>query len=220
LNKKCTKCRGSGPFYRDRKQKDGLSIWCAGCLKSNSQRYAREHPEKKAEWVKHNKSKVKATKKRFRETHQKEILEYQRTYMKTYLPKYRKKNRAKLLKKDRLYKKNNREKILKQRKARRSKDPFRHRKDKKYDLKKRFWTLEQFEEALRLQKGRCWVCGVKLILGKRCAETACADHDHKKRKRRGILCSRCNKLEGFLQKLPIPMRLWLQHLLRYLKTFE
>jgi Recombination endonuclease VII len=148
------------------------------------------------------------------------ILAYQRNYFKAYGPKYRKKNRVKLRKKDQKYKKLNREKILKQRKLRRKKDHLRHRKDKKYDLKKRFWTLEEFKEALRLQRGRCWICGVKLVLGRRCAKTACADHDHKKKRRRGILCGRCNKLEGFLRKLPIAPQPWLERLLLYLKTFS
>lgn len=42
--KKCTKCKGLGPFSRDKNQKDGLCSWCKEC--TNAARRVSRDPEK------------------------------------------------------------------------------------------------------------------------------------------------------------------------------
>ena len=53
-------------------------------------------------------------------------------------------------------------------------------------------TLEQKQEMLRKQNGKCAICDKELDIG-----NAEVDHDHKTDKVRGILCGGCNKMLGF-----------------------
>jgi 5-methylcytosine-specific restriction endonuclease McrA len=68
--KTCTKCRGEGPFYKDRKQVDGLSVWCAECMRVQTRRYRANNPEQvkaatKA-WVRANPQKKAQTLRRWK----------------------------------------------------------------------------------------------------------------------------------------------------------
>ena len=61
-----------------------------------------------------------------------------------------------------------------------------------YDL-----TVEQFNQMYTNQNGCCVVCetpsGTKYL---------CVDHDHKTGKIRGLLCTFCNNLAGYIEKHP------------------
>jgi hypothetical protein len=48
----------------------------------------------------------------------------------------------------------------------------------------------------------CECCGVELTSGNngRLATSRCQDHDHKSLKLRGVICSRCNLLEGYVSR--------------------
>jgi hypothetical protein len=52
-------------------------------------------------------------------------------------------------------------------------------------------THEQFEKTRSKQKNRCAICR------KEFTETPRADHDHKTKKFRELLCNRCNQALGF-----------------------
>lgn len=51
-------------------------------------------------------------------------------------------------------------------------------------------TLERFEEIVRAQDGKCWICQ------KTPATALCVDHDHTTGMVRGLLCDRCNTALG------------------------
>lgn len=61
---------------------------------------------------------------------------------------------------------------------------------KAHELKKNYGiSLEQFNELLVKQDGRCAVCG-------EIPERPNVDHDHKTKVVRGILCTNCNLMLG------------------------
>ena len=72
------------------------------------------------------------------------------------------------------------------------------RATRKYRLKQLGLTLEQFDEMLAAQDGRCATCGVSDPAG-RGQGAWCTDHDHRTGKVRGILCHNCNVSLGLLE---------------------
>lgn len=82
------------------------------------------------------------------------------------------------------------------------------------------WTSEKIEEALRLQNGRCWICSVVLVRELSTDQTLNPDHNHDTKKRRGLLCARCNRLEGILKAMGMRPEDWVSRLRLYLDTFD
>lgn len=65
--------------------------------------------------------------------------------------------------------------------------------------------LEQWNEMLEKQGGRCAVCSVELIVDlsvQRSMRKAMVDHDHKTGEIRGLLCGHCNTGIGHFQDDP------------------
>jgi hypothetical protein len=60
-------------------------------------------------------------------------------------------------------------------------------------LRKLGWTLKAYEEAVREQKGLCYICGKPWV------RALAADHDHDTLLPRKLLCGNCNAALGFLK---------------------
>lgn len=71
-----------------------------------------------------------------------------------------------------------------------------------------------YEETLKKQNARCWIC-LRDSPGRRTSKNFCIDHDHKTGKTRGLLCSTCNSILGFIELTP-DKRLTARRLLAYL----
>lgn len=91
---------------------------------------------------------------------------------------------------------------------------------RKSNLKKSGWTIEEFDSAFEEQKQSCWICGVELTKTKGFGNTAHADHNHTTGKKRGILCTKCNLIEGHMNKCAIPPIEFLNKLLEYYEVFD
>lgn len=91
---------------------------------------------------------------------------------------------------------------------------------RKSNLKKVGWTIEEFDLAYEEQKQSCWICGVELTKTQGFGNTAHADHNHRTGKRRGVLCAKCNLIEGHMDKCAIPPTEFLNKLLEYYKVFD
>ena len=77
-----------------------------------------------------------------------------------------------------------------------------------------YWVLKNQIRKIH----NCQVCNGEVKHDKEGYETngvACIDHDHDTGKIRGVLCHRCNKLEGAIAKYDCPEE-WLKNLLAYL----
>lgn len=81
-------------------------------------------------------------------------------------------------------------------KIRRLKNPTRWKKaDWKRQLK-RVFTPEQYDRMFFEQKGKCAICGTHQSKLKK---SLSVDHNHTTGEIRGLLCSRCNFLVGYLE---------------------
>ncbi len=75
-------------------------------------------------------------------------------------------------------------------------------------LRKLGITLEEYDRLYEEQEGGCAVCFGKCETGRRLA----ADHDHKTKKIRGLLCMRCNTFIGKADDDPTLLRLAAEYL--------
>ena len=136
--------------------------------------------------------------KKWREQHKIELAEYQK--------KYRAKNREVLLKSQRESYAKNREARIATSKAyaERNSAVVKEKQKKRWDekpyslkraanLRKYGLTIEQYEQMLAQQNGRCATC-------KEIPERMCVDHCHRTGAVRGLLCSGCNTALGFLKE--------------------
>ncbi len=68
---------------------------------------------------------------------------------------------------------------------------------KKYGL-----SLQDYDDMLASQQGKCAICGVELELMGRSRRAVCVDHDHDTGSVRELLCGACNKGLGSFQDDP------------------
>jgi hypothetical protein len=59
------------------------------------------------------------------------------------------------------------------------------------------WTLEKYEEQLKLQNNKCAICGIDIENYNR---RFSIDHNHKTNKIRELLCNRCNVALGLIKE--------------------
>ena len=74
-------------------------------------------------------------------------------------------------------------------------------------------TLDEFNEMLKSQDGKCAICG---DLSKEDERHFAVDHDHKTGENRGILCHKCNMAVGLFKDDPALF----QSAITYLKSFN
>jgi|SRR5208337_1052546 len=80
-------------------------------------------------------------------------------------------------------------------------------RDRSYRLWSKYHiTLEQYDDLLKAQDGKCAICGVtdngKTRDGKNDLPF-CVDHNHGTGETRGLLCTMCNHFVGLLETKPI-----------------
>jgi ribosomal protein L24E len=112
-----------------------------------------------------------------------------------------KKNRVKILHQVRIYRAKNIEKVLlAQRLARLRQDGLPESE------------IQRAKKAVETHNGKCWSCGTTIPGGK---GTWCVEHDHKRKRFRGITCHGCNAAIGYLHDNPRKA----EAVARYLRTF-
>ena len=77
-------------------------------------------------------------------------------------------------------------------------------------------SLEEFEFYWFAQRGKCWICGIKMkypTKGKgQALDVVAVDHCHKTGKFRALLCNSCNKGLGYFKDNPEFLRVALRYL--------
>jgi len=98
----------------------------------------------------------------------------------------------------------------------------RHKKSsKKWELAKRNGvlkrnygiTLEQYNKMLMEQESSCLICHTKSS-GRKNSKRLCVDHSHKTGKVKGLLCSICNSIIGFIERTNNPL-LTVENIVKY-----
>jgi len=82
-----------------------------------------------------------------------------------------------------------------------------------YRLNKYGITIEEYDNLLTKQKGKCAVCQCKPKHKCKQQSYLCIDHCHKTGKVRGLLCQVCNKALGMLKDDPQLLKTALNYLL-------
>ena len=82
------------------------------------------------------------------------------------------------------------------------------------------WTRVDFERAWVAQEGRCSICEIELDRKGTKPHSATADHDHDTGAKRGLLCRRCNLLEGHHLKSPLDVEEWAKRLKTYRLRYQ
>ncbi len=67
-------------------------------------------------------------------------------------------------------------------------------------------TIEDYEEMLASQEGKCAICGTTTPWPKGKYQNFCIDHDHESGKIRGLLCGSCNPGLGSFKDNPELLR--------------
>lgn len=114
--------------------------------------------------------------------------------------RYRKKNKIKIARRRKIKYQNFKNEILQRNKKYRIKNSKKLLEQKRlYRLKKMglsIFEVEKAKMALRNHKGICEICGSNKPKG---MGGWLIDHNHKTKKFRGILCTKCNALLGFVK---------------------
>lgn len=119
----CSKCcieKNIDEFAKDKKTKDGLKCWCKLCNAEYNKKYRQEHKEqiinKRNEYIKNNKEKIRQYKKDYRIKNKERIIEHSKEYYKLNKEKINKhntenyyKNREERSKKSKIYYQKNKE---------------------------------------------------------------------------------------------------------------
>jgi len=182
---KCYKCgemKERDEFYRDSSKSSGYRSICKECDKKRPKKYNREralvryHANKEElnkyqrEWYQKNKDTVIQKQKAYRDANpEREVLRHKR---------YREMNR------DKLHLMELQRNLVRQRDI------------QEYRLKKYGLTVDDFNQLLKKQNGRCAICGTRITFG---VGKHAVDHDHVTSKVRGILCGYCNVALGLVQ---------------------
>jgi len=117
------------------------------------------------------------------------------------------------------WKQNNPEKIA----AIKHREYLKHAKDYRlrayrHELKRRGWTLEEYNQAHKEQKGLCALCGLPAEQNK--TGKLYADHDHTTMKRRALLCHSCNTGLGYFKDNIVLLEKAIVYLRKYQKAKE
>lgn len=127
--KKCTKCTQTKPlsdFYKCKSAKDGLTYWCADCMKTNALSWSVDNPEKKkavaSKWIAENRERIRGLDRKWKSNNREKILASGR--------RYRENNTEMLSEKSRLYRESNKEKIGEQQRVYRKANPEKTRATK------------------------------------------------------------------------------------------
>jgi len=184
LGKPCSKCKikkSISEFSKDNSTKDKISSCCKKCESLRGKEYRKKHKNilsiKRRKYYLKNKEKAQVTRKKYYKTHRNQMLEKNK--------QYREKNRDKIALREKKYYEQNKEKIT-----------LYYRE---YKCKKKYGiTLEEKNQMLLEQDGKCLGCNKNLINPKDCH----LDHDHNTKKIRGILCGNCNKVLGLASDNP------------------
>lgn len=116
-------------------------------------------------------------------------------------------HRARKRKRDKVYREQNKDKLASWR------DTFYTPvKNREYNLKRYGLTFEQFEAMHKEQKGLCFICGRPPQGRGRNEQVLHIDHDHGSGRVRKLLCSRCNKVLGFVKDDPALLLKMVQYL--------
>jgi hypothetical protein len=75
------------------------------------------------------------------------------------------------------------------------------------------WSPEAYEKAFILQNGTCAIC--KTALNSSRYSRLAADHCHKTKKLRGLLCTSCNTALGLLKDSPERIKAALEYVQRH-----
>jgi len=86
---------------------------------------------------------------------------------------------------------------------------------KRRDLRESGWTVERYEETLRVQGNACAICKIPF---ESFPKGPFADHDHILLTARGLLCNDCNLGLGHFKDNPSLLELAAQYLRKYGKS--
>lgn len=88
------------------------------------------------------------------------------------------------------------------------------------NLRRVGWTIERFEAFFKDQNGLCAICSEPISKEAHKPNSATCDHDHITEQPRGLLCDRCNRIEGCLAKSSLTPREWITALEIYLNKYS
>lgn len=178
--KTCSKCKeskGLTEFFKNKRNKDGLNLFCKACEKARKN--SKEYQEGYAAYYEKNKDKVLANSKEYYYNNRENVNRRHSEYSKNN-PEIGRKSR-----KEHYWR--NRDKLLEGNRE--------YRYMRNYGL-----TLERFDEMRLEQNHRCFICHTHETEER--LEVLNVDHDHETGEVRKLLCSLCNKGLGLFKDSP------------------